>query len=344
MSQADTATLREEIVAELLLGQKFLLTTHENPDGDALGSLLAMHEVLRQLGKDSVMFMSPAEGPLPYEYRHLPLEEVVHELPADADERTIVFLDCGNIDRMPVNFFRRDDAHILNIDHHHDNTRFGTANLVVGDASCTAEIIYELIDDLGAEITPRIAEALYVALVTDTGRFQYENTTSGAHRMAAELIELGVDVHGVFRRLFENVPLGKVQLLAKVLSRIERFDGGLLTLSYIEREDYEATGADESFSEGIVDHIRAVEGTVVAALVREQLRTGREGVRKVSLRAAASAIDVSTIARKESGGGHRQAAGFSTTKSTEELVDFLRAEIAAQLGAGLPTPEPKLSE
>jgi phosphoesterase RecJ-like protein len=334
VSQADTTTLRDEIIAELNLGQKFLLTTHESPDGDALGSLLAMHEVLKLMGKDSVMFMSADEMPLPYEYRHLPLEEVVHELPVDADERTIVFLDCGNIDRMPVNFFQRPDAHILNIDHHHDNTRFGTANLVVGQASCTAEIIYHLIDDLDVEITPRIGEALYVALVTDTGRFQYENTTPESHRMAAELLDLGVDAHSIFRRLYENVPSEKVQLLARVLGRIERFDHGLLTISYIYKDDYEATGAEESYSEGIVDHVRAVEGTVVAALVREQLRTDRQGVSKVSLRAAAGAVDVSVIARKESGGGHRQAAGFSTRKSPEELVDFLRTEIASQITGG----------
>jgi bifunctional oligoribonuclease and PAP phosphatase NrnA len=333
VSSADLATERGEIVTELRLGDKFLVTTHENPDGDALGSLLAMHEILKLMGKDSVMFMSSNDMPLPYEYRHLPLDELVHEIPADADERTILFLDCGNIDRMPVNFFQREDVHILNIDHHHDNTRFGTANLVVGHASSTAEIIYSLLDDLEVELTPRIADALYVALVTDTGRFQYENTTAAAHRMAAELIEAGVDVHTLFRQLYENVPFGKVQLLGFVLSRIERFDDGRLTASFITRKDYEAAGSDESFSEGIVDHIRALDGTLVAALIREQLKPEREGIRKVSLRAANDSVDVSVIARKEGGGGHRQAAGFSTEKTTEELISFLRAEIAAQAGA-----------
>jgi phosphoesterase RecJ-like protein len=331
MTSADTATVRDEIIAELTTGEKFLVTTHENPDGDALGSLLGMHEILKRMGKDSMMFMSRENMPLPYEYRQLPLQELVHEIPADADERTIVFLDCGNIDRMPVNFFQRDDAHILNIDHHHDNTRFGTTNLVVGDASCTAEIIYTMLDDLGVELTLDIAEPLYVALVTDTGRFQYENTTAASHRMAADLIEAGVDVHRLFRLLYENVPFGKIQLMAHVFSRIERFDGGRLTVSYITREDYEDAGSDESLSEGIVDHIRALDGTLVAALVREQLKSEREGIRKVSLRAANDSVDVSQIARKESGGGHRQAAGFSTEKSTEELIAFLRDEIAAQV-------------
>jgi phosphoesterase RecJ-like protein len=331
VSHVDTATEREQVVAELTLAEKFLLTTHENPDGDALGSLLAMHEILKLMGKDSVMFMSAEEFPLPYEYRHMPLTEVVHALPADADERTVVFLDCGNADRMPVNFLKRDDARILNIDHHHDNTCFGTANLVVGHASCTAEIIYSLVDDLDVELTPMIAEALYIALVTDTGRFQYSNTTAASHRMAADLIELGVDVHDIFRRLYETVPFPKMQLLARVLSRIERYDDGRLAVSWIERADYEESELDESMSEGIVDHLRAVEGTLVGALVREQLKAEREGLRKVSLRTAHESIDVSIIARQEGGGGHRQAAGFSTRKSTPELVAWLRAEIDAQL-------------
>jgi phosphoesterase RecJ-like protein len=330
-STSATTTDRDQVVEELQVGEKFLLTTHENPDGDALGSLVAMHEILELMGKDNLMFMSVEDFPLPVEYRTLPLGDVHHELPEDAEERTIVFLDCGNIDRMPVTFLRRDAAHIVNIDHHHDNTEFGTANLVVGGASCTAEIIYGLIEDLGVELTREIAEALYVGLVTDTGKFQYQNTTPAAHRMAADLIEVGVDVHEEFRRLYENVPFAKLQLLARVLSRVDRYDDGRLTVSYIKRSDYEETGADENYSEGIVDHIRAVEGTAVAALIRDQLKEGREGVSKVSLRAATDEVDVSLIARKEGGGGHRQAAGFSTEKSTAEVIDFIRSEIAAQL-------------
>jgi phosphoesterase RecJ-like protein len=326
----DLTTAREQVLQELREGEKFLLTTHENPDGDALGSLVAMNETLRALGKDTVMFLSAEEFPLPYEYRDLPLGSVSHSLPVDAEERTIVFLDCGNLDRMPVSFLGRDDAHIVNIDHHHDNTRFGTANLVVDGASCTAEIIWELLPDLGVELSPELAEALYIGLVTDTGKFQYENTTATSHRMAAALLEHGVDVHNIFRRLYENVPFAKLQLLARMLNRVERHDGGRLTLSFLLRSDYKETGADENFSEGLVDHMRALEGTVVAALVREQLKEGREGVMKVSLRASADEVDVSVIARKEGGGGHRQAAGFSTTRSLADLTEFLRREIEAQ--------------
>ena len=130
---------RSQMLDELRSAQRFLLATHENPDGDALGSLVAMHRILLALGKDSVMYMDADEFPLPYEYRFFELDGLQSTLPDDLEERTIVFLDCGNIDRNPVGAFKREEAHILNIDHHHDNTRFGTVNHVVDDASCTAE-------------------------------------------------------------------------------------------------------------------------------------------------------------------------------------------------------------
>ena len=140
---------REHVLDELRSSEKLVVVTHENPDGDALGSLVATQEILTALGKDSVMFIDAKEFPLPYEYRFLPLSGLVSEPPADIDDRTIVFLDCGNLERNPAEAFQRPGAHILNIDHHHDNTRFGTVNHVVADASCTAEIVYDLMGALG---------------------------------------------------------------------------------------------------------------------------------------------------------------------------------------------------
>jgi bifunctional oligoribonuclease and PAP phosphatase NrnA len=325
------ATGQEEVLEELRQAEKLLLTTHENPDGDALGSLLGMHEVLRQLGKDSLMFMSPDEFPLPWEYRSLTFEGMVGAPPDDVAERTIIFLDCGNIDRMPVDFLQAEGLHILNIDHHHDNTRFGTVNLVVPEASCTAEIVWCLAKELGAEITPAIGDALYVGLVTDTGRFMYENTSAQAHRMAADLIDAGVEPHQIYRRLYEDLPFRRLQLLQRALASVQRYDDGAVTVAHLEKADYAATEALETDSEGVVDHIRAVEGTAVAVLVRELLSEERQGMRKVSLRATDGAVDVSRIARSMGGGGHPQAAGFSTSLPYEELVENVRAQVHEQL-------------
>jgi phosphoesterase RecJ-like protein len=167
--------------------------------------------------------------------------------------------------------------------------------------------------------------------VTDTGRFMYENTGPAAHIMAADLIEAGVDVHEIYRRLYEGVPEPKLALLTRALQRVQRFDGGRLTFARLARGDFAETGAEESYTEGIIDHLRAVQGTKVAALARELTGEGCAGRSKVSLRATDGAVDVSLIARAQNGGGHRQAAGFATQMSPAELVTFLRQQVAAQL-------------
>jgi len=330
------ASSRERVLAELRRADKLVLVTHENPDGDALGSLVAMHGVLRALGKDSLMFMGADEFPLPYEYRFFVLDGLVSEPPQDMGERTVVFLDCGNIDRNPAEGVKRDGARILNIDHHHDNTRFGTVDLVVEDASCTAEIVWDLMRALGVEPSPTIADALYVGLVTDTGRFMYENTGTRAHIMAAELIAAGVDVNAIYRRLYEDMPFSKLELLSRGLANIRRYDEGRLTFTRLGREDFEDAGAEESYSEGVIDHLRSVQGTKVAAMARELLDPAKAGRTKVSLRATDGEVDVSVIARAGGGGGHRQAAGFTTGLDPDDLVAFLREQVTAQLGPPVP--------
>ena len=225
MSPDATAERREQVLDWIRSGERFLLITHENADGDALGSLVAMHSVLTALGKDSAMFMAPDEFPLPYEYRFFRLDGMVSSVPDDVAERKVIFLDCGNIDRNPAHGLFG-DADLLNIDHHHDNTRFGRLNYVVPDASCTAELVWDLMHGLGVTPTPPVAEALYVGLITDTGRFMYENTGPRAHQMAAELIAVGVDVQAIYRRLYEDMPLAKLELLARALRNVSRHDDG----------------------------------------------------------------------------------------------------------------------
>lgn len=316
----------EEIAALIKDEQKFLLTTHEGPDGDALGSLLGMHHLLQNLGKDSAMFLAAKEFPLPIEYRHLPLESVFHEQPADIRDRVVIFLDCGNIDRMPVGFLRDDGKLMVNIDHHHDNTEFGDLNFVDAGASCTAEIVYELAILLDVKVSPAMARALYIGIVTDTGKFMYDSTHPRTHRITADLIEAGVDVDDVNRRLYESVPIEKVRLLSRALEKLELHCDGKLVVSYITDSDYRDTGAGEEMTEGIIDNLRAVDGIRVAAVVRDQVSRGR-AARKISLRAGDEHTDVSALARKFGGGGHVRAAGCSTE------LEF--GAIIAELCAGL---------
>jgi phosphoesterase RecJ-like protein len=309
--------------------ERFIVTTHENPDGDALGSLLASKLALEQLGKDVVTYLG-GEAPLPAEYGFMPLGDLGRRLPEDASTRVLFAVDCANESRIgPDPEVLVSAPLVVNVDHHHDNTRFGSVNLVVPDASSTGEVLRDVFRDLDVRLTPEIAEALYIALVTDTGRFQYRNTTSKALRLAAELVDAGADVHRVFEGVYESVQFAKLKLLARALERAQIYEGGRLVVSYLLRTDFHDVGAAEPYSEGIIDYLRAVEGADMAALIREPPRdTGP--THRVSLRASTDEIDVSAIARASgAGGGHRQAAGFSSDEGVDEIIEFLRREFAA---------------
>jgi bifunctional oligoribonuclease and PAP phosphatase NrnA len=326
MSSPQTTADFEAAVRALQERDRYLIVSHENPDGDALGSLLAAKLALDQLGKESVMYLYGA-APVPREYSFMPLDRVVRELPADAAERTLLAVDCANAMRIGPKLSIVDDAPFtINIDHHHDNTRFGDVNLIVPDASSTGEVLSALFARLGVELTPEIAEPLYTALVTDTGRFQYSNTTPRALRLAAELVAAGADVHRVFQGVYESIDFAKLKLLARALERAEIYDGGRLVVSHLLRSDFVDVGAAEAYAEGIIDFLRAVDGAVMAALIREPPRTDGAAKHKVSLRAQTDELDVSAIARKSGGGGHRQAAGFSSDASLAEITDFIRRE------------------
>src|SRR6185503_4035634 len=187
--------------------------------------------------------------------------------PADFGDRVLVAVDCASAGRVGAEPGVVDAARLtINIDHHHDNPRFGDVNLIVPDASSTGEVLADVFRELGVAFTPQIAEALYIALVTDTGRFQYANTSPKTLRLAADLVEAGADVKRVFQGVYENVALAKLKLLARALDRAKVYEGGRLIVSTLLREDFEAAGAEEPFSEGIIDHLRAVEGADVVAL------------------------------------------------------------------------------
>src|SRR5256714_1856847 len=295
---------------------RFLVVTHENPDGDALGSLLAATLALRQLGKDVVMYHA-GETSLPREYAFMPLADLARERPADASERVLLAVDCAKEDRIGDEAVLALAQLVVNLDHHHDNPRFGDVNLIVADASSTGEVLRDVFAELGVELTPELAEPLYIALVTDTGRFQYTNTTPKALRLGAELVEAGADVHRVFQGIYESVEFAKLKLLARALERAQVYEGGRLVVSHLLRTDFTELNAPEAYSEGIIDYLRAVEGASMAALIREPPR--KEGpTRRISLRSSDDELDVSAIARLSGGGGHRQAAGFSGDPSIEQ--------------------------
>jgi phosphoesterase RecJ-like protein len=333
MSSRQTNTTETDLrtIAEAIRDHdRFLVTTHENPDGDALGSLLASKLMLEQLGKDVVIYLA-GESRLPREYQFMDLGELQRLVPADSNERVLLAVDCANERRLgPDPSLVESAPLVIDIDHHHDNSRFGQLNYIDAAASSTGEILSDLVHELGLELTPEIAEALYIAIVTDTGRFQYANTTAKALRLAAELVEAGADVHRVFQGIYENVAFAKLKLIARALDHAKVYEGGRVIVAYLEKVDFDAAGAEEPYSEGIIDYLRAVEGAEIAALIREP-PTGSGPARRVSLRTTSEGIDVSSIARKSGGGGHPQAAGFPSEASVDEITEFIRREYLAQV-------------
>src|SRR3954453_20590026 len=319
----------EAIAAALREHEKFLVVTHENPDGDALGSLPPTTHALRQLGKDVEMLLT-GDAPLPHEYNFMQLEGLLRALPDDVGERVLVAVDCAKADRIgPAGTPLPQTKRGVDIDHPHDNTRFGDVNLIVPNASSTGEVLRDVFRELDISITPDIAEPLYVALVTDTGRFQYSNTTPKSLRLAAELVEAGADVHQVFQQVYESVEFAKLKLLARALERARVLEGGRIVVSHLLRTDFSDVGAAEPYSEGIIDYLRAVEGAEMAALIRESPRDDGP-THRVSLRASIDELDVSAIARLFGGGGHRQAAGFSSEASIDEITELVRQGFVAQ--------------
>src|SRR5919201_3966888 len=260
----------QAVVAALAAADSVLVATHENPDGDAIGSMTAAAAGLRQLGKEVRMYLEPAST-IPHEVSFLNTDGLERDIdPAEVEGWTLLVLDCGNERRLgEIHEALREQAGcVVDVDHHHDNSRFGDVNLVDGHASSTAEIMTRVFDGLGVEITPAIAEALYVGLVTDTGRFQYRTTSPDALRLAARLVEAGVDVHKVFELVFESVQLGKLSLLGRVIEHTVPYYGGRLLVSHVTREDLALVAGDEATTEGLVHPPRAGEGVEGAGVHR----------------------------------------------------------------------------
>ncbi len=318
-----------EVAERLRLEKRVLVVTHESPDGDALGSLVAFSLVARSLGITVDAFV-PGDSPFPAEYSFLPgLADVRRGAPPEVDEGTTVYmLDCASLlrshgDRFEAGAFR------VNIDHHQDNPGYGELNLLVPEAPSTTAILYDVFKECGPAVDETVATALYVGLVTDTGRFQYSNTTAAAHRMAAELIEAGLDVNAVYRRVYESTPLPKLILLQRALCHLEIRLGGQLVMAWVGPEDFVKAGAHESHTEGLVDQLRRIQGARVAAFVRMRTRDGAPEC-KVSLRSTDGTVDVAAIANLQGGGGHVRAAGFTSGMAVSEVMDWIEGELKAR--------------
>jgi bifunctional oligoribonuclease and PAP phosphatase NrnA len=292
------------------------LAVHEKPDTDALGAAAGMLDLFEQLGVPTELWVAEDEI-LPLGDELLPAGKVRRGAPpADA---ALYALDSGNPDRLALPSW---GVVAVNIDHHHDNPRYGELAFVRGDASSTSELVCDLARALGLRPSAHAAMALYAGISFDTGHFHHDSTAASTFRTAAWLVELGVDVTGVYALLYERRSEASLRLWGRAVTGARRISGGKALVSVVTLADLEAAGAGPEETEGIVDSLRAVDGVEAAALAKEQSSGART---RVSLRS--DRIDVSAIAALQGGGGHKLAAGFSSDESPEEVIAWLSSEL-----------------
>lgn len=302
----------------------FLITTHESPDGDAIGSSLALAHYLAEIGKDVTIHTC---DPVPELYRFLPMADAVTTRLPDRDYDLCFVLDVGEFKRAgaQVTACRRIGA-FINIDHHKTCEHFGAVNLLDTDAAATGVLIYRLIKAAGGSISQSTALCLYVALITDTGSFRYSNANPEAFSIAGELISRGVNAWDIASRLYESQPRARLELLALALATMVFSDCGRFASLTVTLDMYKKTGTDAELTDGFVNYPRSVRGVEVAIFIREL----SEKSFKVGFRSKGK-VDVSRLAEAFGGGGHHNAAGCIVEGSVEEVREKVFSHIKAVL-------------
>jgi phosphoesterase RecJ-like protein len=318
----------EDLLRRIRQGNRFLLTSHVNPDGDAIGSELGLARLLRGLGKGALVWN---RDPTPTLYRPLPASDRIHsgnEPPSGFPQMfdAVVVLECPSLDRTGL------EEHLtgmtlINIDHHLGNQHYGAFNWVDSAAPAVGEMIHRLAQGLKATLDPETATALYLTLVTDTGGFRFSNATPAAFEAAATLVREGAHPEQVSQWLYESQPLAVVRLLCEMLQTLELHQDGRVATAALTPEMFARAGAAPGDSEGLIDVPRSIAGVEAVGLVRRR----EDGSHKVSLRSRGE-VDVERIARHHGGGGHKNAAGFTLAGDTGQV----RREVAEALAAALP--------
>lgn len=302
----------------------FSILTHVSPDGDTLGSGLAMYLLLTEMGKKAEVI---CEERVPHIYEFLPNSDKV-VLPEEAKAyECVITCDCADLQRFKKSeFIFRSAKHTVVIDHHFTNKGYADDNLIMSGASAACEIIYKLYKAMDKPITEEAAECIYTGIVTDTGNLTYSNTTPESIRMVADLYEGGLNITKINRYIYRTVPYNKARLQGFVLSNMKLELGGRLGLATVTIADMDRFGASNEDCEGIVDNVRDVETVRIAAFIRE----GRDGTFKVSLRSKECA-DVGRIANKYGGGGHAAAAGYSSKEPLSTTIANVLRDAAEAL-------------
>jgi bifunctional oligoribonuclease and PAP phosphatase NrnA len=319
-----------ELLEAIRRGRRFLLTSHANPDGDAIGSEAGLARVLAALGKEAVVWnrdRAPSVyAPLPGVTAYHTGPEPPAGFPAAFD--AAIVLECPTLDRTGLEG-RLGELPLLNIDHHLGNAHYGAVHWVEPTAPAVGEMVFRLARALGVALDPDTATCLYLTLVTDTGGFRFANATPAAFTAAAQLVEVGAQPEKVSQWLFESYPEGMIRLLGAMLGTLELHHGGRLSTALLTQAMFREAGAAPGDSEGLIDYPRSILGVSATALLREK----PDGRIKVSLRSRGG-VDVERIARAHGGGGHKNAAGFDADGPFPALREQVVAELASALAEG----------
>ena len=307
----------ERLISRLRSGRRFLVTSHANPDGDAIGSSVAAARLLRQLGKSTIVWL---KDPVPRLYRALPGSARIHAgteppkgFPEDFDG--VIIMECPSTDRTGLEEFLT-GLPLINIDHHLGNEHYGSVNWVDTAAPAVGEMVFRLARSMNLAIDRNVANALYLTLVTDTGGFRFSNTTAAAFDAAGELVREGASPETISKWLYESQPESVLRLVGEMLQTLEIHASGRVATAWLTHEMIERAGAGPGDSEGLIDYPRSIEGVEAVAMFRQL----EDGNFKVSLRSRGR-VDVERIARRFGGGGHKNAAGFSSVTARDELFE-----------------------
>jgi len=308
--------------------KSFIITAHINPEGDSLGSQLAVANLLKALGKEFIIFN---HDKVPSHYQFLPEANLISNKPDIKNKKfdALLVVDCPNLRRTgKVRKMAGSVGTIINIDHHLSNERFGDVNWVEKNASCVGEMIYELFKAFDCEITKTVALYLYIAILTDTGSFNYTNTSGATHEIVSELLGYGIEPYNISKKVYENKTLGELKLLGKVLSDIKVVQGGKVAYIIVRKKLLKSTNTKSSSCENFVNFARSVKGVKVAAFFRESM--DKKGKFHVSFRSSGDA-DVNKVASHFGGGGHKTASGCVVYGRIESVKNRILKRIKHEL-------------
>ncbi|MGD0651693.1 MAG: bifunctional oligoribonuclease/PAP phosphatase NrnA [Verrucomicrobiia bacterium] len=315
-------------ISGLLRSQNsFLVLTHYRPDGDAVGSQLALAILLKDVGKQVEAWNDDA---VPAKFRFLPHSEMIQRPPdKPKDFDVVIAIDTSTWQRVGKAAQRiGKKTYFINIDHHVSNEKFADINWIVPNAPASGQIVCDLIKHGGFKLTRDIATCLFAAISTDTGSFSYTNTTAESLRVAADLVDAGVDVGKVCQHIYESYPFARLQLLQKALADIMRADHNRIAYCWVTNEMFDESGAKREDTEGLIDYARSIDGVYVAVLFEELPEPQKV---RISLRSKHPKIDANSIAWHFGGGGHHEAAGARITGEPREIEAKVLQTISAAL-------------